>query len=1356
MKKIFLLIFLLTISLGQSQALLQGFESGGINGGPFGDMPAPVIQTGTGTNTSQVLKIDGNTAGQPWQGINLFLTNPVNLTVNKTMTIDVLSSTPITFLVKVTTGGAIAAAPVTHNGDGTWQTLSFTFNTSLDAQAANPSGTYSGFVIHAYWAPGAVGFFGPTIPTPARTFYVDNISDPSSLPSATVGTFTVPAKNVGDANFTLSPPTSNNTSPFTYSSDNNSVGTIVSGNQIQVGTGGTATITASQISDGTYAATTRTATFTVNFPVPGPSPTPPARDPGSVISMYTGNPIEATYPNPVGYNMIRAPWTGGTTSDLNYPNGSNTCIKLDNFGYFGFVTDQEPVRFSVVGMAKLHVDVYLNTPLANMFVFLLSNGDQNYNTGPLNAGWNSLDIPLSSYPGANLASIYGFKFEHNQPGLRQIYLDNIYFYNGGTDPTITDFTVPAKVFGDAPFALTAPTSNSAGAFTYSSSNNSVAQVSGSTVTVTGIGTCTITANQAADGGFDAGSISAQLVVSAPPLATAAPNPPARNAWDVVSLYSDAYSNIPSAVWVGASSLTDEVLEGNPTKKMSNFIVEFINFAPTNVSEMTTLHMDIYTPDCPGFNIWLLNNGDRNAQIFPAVNGWRSLDIPLSTYVNNGLNMTALIQLKFEGLFGPGKTAYVDNVYFYRSATLPPATVGTFTVPAKNVGDANFTLTPPTSNNTSPFVYTSSNNAIATIVSGNQIQVGIGGTSTITASQVSDGTYGPTLRTATFVVSYPAPGPSPIPPVRLPSKVKSLYSAAYTTDPGYDMVRAFWTAGTTLTTVPNGTDTALRVDNLGYIGLIDVTERRLNVSTMTTLHLDVYVDTPFANLFFWLLTDGDQRRDITNLVAGWNSITINLSEFGGANLSNVYGLKFEQNQPSPLRFYLDNVYFSDDTVYADVDGDGFGDLASTAIGAQPGYVSNSTDCNDAVASINPGAVDVCLDGIDNDCNGTIDNVGLPGGCIPPVSTLNLTAGCGSTINNLAVTITASFVSGAQGYRFRVKNLATSAIQIVDRPVNSFALSNLPGITLGTAYEIDVALKLANVWQPFYGTPCSVNTPSPVCTIGAQCGTTLTSMSQFVYCNYVASVTGYRFRITNNTTSAVQVFDSGLNRFNFNQLPSRAFNTVYTVEVALKNTDGTYLPYSTGCTISSPLFPTSEVRLSQCDYTALSNTENFVATLVSGATDYRFLVYKTSIGYSFSIDRSLNTFNLNMFPGLLAGTTYSVQVAVKIGGVWGPYGKICNLTTPGAARIIAETKTVTDFKTIAFPNPFTEGFMLDVKSASENTIQVKVYDMLGKLVENRNVEANEIENLELGANYQSGIYNVIVSQDGNNQTLRVIKR
>jgi hypothetical protein len=186
--------------------LLLGFEtaeSGGVNGAPFGGMAAPVLENGTGTNTSQVLKIVGNTATDVWQGVNLNLTSLVNLTATKTMTMDVLSADPITFLVKVTNGvggPAIVAASATHTGGNTWQTLSFTFDTSLDGQAALANGTYSGFVIHTYWATGATTF--ATVTKSPRTFYVDNIRGPLGtapvIPTPTVPAPTPPNRPAND------------------------------------------------------------------------------------------------------------------------------------------------------------------------------------------------------------------------------------------------------------------------------------------------------------------------------------------------------------------------------------------------------------------------------------------------------------------------------------------------------------------------------------------------------------------------------------------------------------------------------------------------------------------------------------------------------------------------------------------------------------------------------------------------------------------------------------------------------------------------------------------------------------------------------------------------------------------------------------------------------------------------------------------------------------------------------------------------------------------------------------------------------------------------------------------------------
>jgi len=48
------------------------------------------------------------------------------------------------------------------------------------------------------------------------------------------------------------------------------------------------------------------------------------------------------------------------------------------------------------------------------------------------------------------------------------------------------------------------------------------------------------------------------------------------------------------------------------------------------------------------------------------------------------------------------------------------------------------------------------------------------------------------------------------------------------------------------------------------------------------------------------------------------------------------------------------------------------------------------------------------------------------------------------------------------------------------------------------------------------------------------------------------------------------------------------------------------------------------------------------------------------------------------------------------------------------------------------------------------------MIGKLVEDKMINTSDIQNFELENQYPSGVYSLIVSQELNIKTLRVIKR
>lgn len=83
-------------------------------------------------------------------------------------------------------------------------------------------------------------------------------------------------------------------------------------------------------------------------------------------------------------------------------------------------------------------------------------------------------------------------------------------------PTLQWMQPLSKIYGEAAFDLVDPRSDSQGAFTFSSSNASVATVSGRTVTLVGPGAATLVATQQAQGSYTAATVEVELTVSARP------------------------------------------------------------------------------------------------------------------------------------------------------------------------------------------------------------------------------------------------------------------------------------------------------------------------------------------------------------------------------------------------------------------------------------------------------------------------------------------------------------------------------------------------------------------------------------------------------------------------------------------------------------------------------------------------------------------------------------------------------------------------------------------------------------------------------------------------------------------------
>jgi hypothetical protein len=240
-------------------------------------------------------------------------------------------------------------------------------------------------------------------------------------------------------------------------------------------------------------------------------------------------------------------------------------------------------------------------------------------------------------------------------------------------------------------------------FSFTSSAASVATVSETgAVRVASGGTTNITAKVAgkdAKGSLKLTSIGAPLL---PP--TPAPTP-TKEAANVLSLYSNSYSNVPvntfNTRWQFSTAEESFVKIGNDDViryKSLNFVgIEFTN--PTiNASSMGFFHMDIWTPDPTAlpnnFKILLVDFGPNGAfgggddsqheitinrpQLVS--NNWVSIDVPMSTFT--GLTRRAnLAQLVLSGSI---PNVFVDNIYFYKNPVNPPTAAPTPTVAAANV------------------------------------------------------------------------------------------------------------------------------------------------------------------------------------------------------------------------------------------------------------------------------------------------------------------------------------------------------------------------------------------------------------------------------------------------------------------------------------------------------------------------------------------------------------------------------------------------------------------------------------------------------------------------------------------------
>lgn len=160
----------------------------------------------------------------------------------------------------------------------------------------------------------------------------------------------------------------------------------------------------------------------------------------------------------------------------------------------------------------------------------------------------------------------------------------------------------------------------------------------------------------------------------PTAPTDAPSAPTYPADEVISIFSDEYDAIANIDynpdWEQATVQSIEEIAENNVLVYSNLNYQGTTFDVTDVSAKTKIHVDFFTGDATYLSIDLINSEDitgddpvEHAYTFDLTTApaqWNGVDIDLSYFSDEGVDLTQIDRIKFEG----DGTVYLDNIYFF--------------------------------------------------------------------------------------------------------------------------------------------------------------------------------------------------------------------------------------------------------------------------------------------------------------------------------------------------------------------------------------------------------------------------------------------------------------------------------------------------------------------------------------------------------------------------------------------------------------------------------------------------------------------------------------------------------------------
>jgi hypothetical protein len=481
-------------------------------------------------------------------------------------------------------------------------------------------------------------------------------------------------------------------------------------------------------------------------------------------------------------------------------------------------------------------------------------------------------------------------------------------------------------------------------------------------------------------------------------------------------------------------------------------------------------------------------------------------------------------------------------------------------------------------------------------------------------------------------------------------------------------------------------------------------------------------------------------------------------------------------------------------YRDQDNDGYGN-ANNSINMfymPPGYVSNALDCNDNLATVYPGAPEICGNGIDEDCDGQIDeNCGpmndqrstalmLPvqssGDCQQVSGTL-LNATPSSEANSTCITggdVWYYFVAPTPGISIKLTNTTNNVLLELQNNSGQTIKTenyvagvggenlNYTGLTTGQTYWLVVrnyngqassgsSFNLCgSALRPSYVLPNTIGNASFCTGVGAS----EVGANKYVY-QFKNLSTGANYSKMENDA---MVYLEQVDGLRYGQLYDVKVDAYYSCVHGDGSPDPQVVPGTQGFNIGITTHQLLRLNTPfECPNNVALNswisTLGFDCAAVDYQWEFRRVTPSTSMPITVNRGEASTYLYLGNVPGLQVGVQYYVRIRpVFAGGMYGSYGvQSCMKITSVAGMALQQNddqflgNSLNDRMEInIFPNPLNEGPLnIEISGTDDETIEIRLLNSIGQLVHQENrFNAVGIVQISPEEKLAPGLYHVTV--------------